>query len=103
MRSIYVTVSLCHVDHDQQICYHHAPTVKPEAATTVVELLMVGAGTSETCWAVNKSQDNKLEKLLHLLVDLFEQKILLIHPTGRFSTGNANSIIYENDQQDSSV
>jgi len=22
--------------HDQQHCYHHVPTVKPEAATTVV-------------------------------------------------------------------
>jgi len=29
-------------DHDQQHCYHHAPTVKPEVATTVVELLMMG-------------------------------------------------------------
>jgi len=29
-------------DHDQQHCYHHAPTVKPEAATAVVELLMMG-------------------------------------------------------------
>jgi len=25
------------VGHDQQYCYHHAPTVKPEAATAVVE------------------------------------------------------------------
>jgi len=23
-------------DHDQQHCYHHVPTVKPEAATAVV-------------------------------------------------------------------
>jgi len=23
-------------DHNQQLCYHHAPTVKPEAATAVV-------------------------------------------------------------------
>jgi hypothetical protein len=29
-------------NHDQQHCYHHAPTVKPEAATAVVELLMMG-------------------------------------------------------------
>jgi hypothetical protein len=28
--------------HDQQHCYHYAPTVKPEAATAVVELLMMG-------------------------------------------------------------
>jgi hypothetical protein len=32
-------------DHDQQHCYHHAPTVKPEAATAAVELLMMGMGT----------------------------------------------------------
>jgi hypothetical protein len=36
-------------DHDQQHCYHHVPTVKPEAATTVVELLMIGVRTPETC------------------------------------------------------
>jgi hypothetical protein len=36
-------------DHDQQHCYHHAPKVKPEAATTVVELRMISVRTSETC------------------------------------------------------
>jgi len=36
-------------DHDQQHCYHHAPTVKPEAATEGVELLMMGVRTPETC------------------------------------------------------
>jgi hypothetical protein len=36
-------------DHDQQHCYHHAPTVKPEAATAVFELLMMGVRTPETC------------------------------------------------------
>ena len=35
-------------DHYQQHCYHHAPTVKPESATAVVELLMMGARTPET-------------------------------------------------------
>jgi len=34
---------------DQQHCYHHAPKVKPEAATTVVELLKMGVRTPETC------------------------------------------------------
>jgi hypothetical protein len=29
-------------DPDQKHCYHHARTVKPEAATAVVELLMMG-------------------------------------------------------------
>jgi hypothetical protein len=36
-------------DHDQQHCYHNAPTVKPEVATAVVELLMMGVRTPETC------------------------------------------------------
>jgi len=36
-------------DHDQQHCYHHAPKVKQEAATAVVELLMMGMGMPETC------------------------------------------------------
>ena len=29
--------------------YHHDPEVKPEAATVVIELLMMGGKTSETC------------------------------------------------------
>jgi hypothetical protein len=36
-------------DHDQQHCYRHTPTVKPEAATAVVEFLMMGVKTPETC------------------------------------------------------
>jgi hypothetical protein len=36
-------------DHDQQHCYYHAPTVKSEAATAVVELLMMGVRTPVTC------------------------------------------------------
>ena len=35
-------------DHEQQHCYHHAPTVKPEAATAV-ELLIMSVRTPETC------------------------------------------------------
>jgi hypothetical protein len=34
--------------HDQQHCYHHAPTVKPEVANAVVKLLMMGVRTPET-------------------------------------------------------
>jgi hypothetical protein len=30
---------------NKQHCYHHAPTVKPEAATAVVELLMMRVKT----------------------------------------------------------
>ena len=40
---------------------HHDTKVKPEAATAVIELLMMGGKMAETCWAVNKRQDNKLE------------------------------------------
>jgi hypothetical protein len=36
-------------DHDQQHYYDHARTVKPEAATAVVELLMMDVRTPETC------------------------------------------------------
>ena len=47
--------------------------VTPEAATAVIELLMMGGGeTPKTCWAVNKRQDKKTEKLLHQVGDLFE-------------------------------
>jgi len=35
--------------HDQQHCYHHTPTAKPEAATAVVELLIMGVRMPETC------------------------------------------------------
>jgi hypothetical protein len=36
-------------DHEQQHCYHNTPKVKPEAAIAVVELLMMGVKTPETC------------------------------------------------------
>jgi hypothetical protein len=54
-RSVVIAVLLVVVrpagrpDNDQQHCYHHAQTVKPEATTAVVELLMMGVRTPETC------------------------------------------------------
>jgi hypothetical protein len=57
---------------EKQHGYHHDTKVKPEAAIAVVELLMMGVRTPQTYLAVNKHQDNKLEKLLHLVGDLFE-------------------------------
>jgi hypothetical protein len=42
-------VSRARYNHDQQHCYHHAPRVKPEAATAVVELFMMGVRTPKTC------------------------------------------------------
>jgi hypothetical protein len=47
---------------------HHNTKVKPEAATAVIELLMMDGKTPETCWAVNKRQDNKLENCCIWLV-----------------------------------
>ena len=60
---IVVTVVMClwsarpRTQHD---C-HHDTKVKPQAATAVIELLMIGGKTPETCWAVSKRQDNKLK------------------------------------------
>ena len=48
--------------------YHHDTKVKPEAATAVIELLMMGGKTPETYWAVNKRQDNKLKNFCIRLV-----------------------------------
>ena len=48
--------------------YHHDTKVKPEAATAVIELLMMGGKTAETCWAVNKRQDNRLKSCCIWLV-----------------------------------
>jgi hypothetical protein len=48
--------------------YHHDTKVKPEAATAVIELLRMGGKTPETCWAVNKRQDNKLKNCCITLV-----------------------------------
>ena len=56
---------------------HHDMKVKPEAATAVIELLMMGGKTPETCSAVNKRQDSKLKKLLHQVGDLFELNVKL--------------------------
>jgi hypothetical protein len=50
---------------------HHDTKVKPEAATAVIELLMTGGNTPETCWAVNKRQDNKLKNCCIMLVCFF--------------------------------
>jgi len=40
----------------------------PTTSTAVIELLMMCGKTPETCWAVNKRQDNKLENCCIRLV-----------------------------------
>jgi len=62
-------------DHNQQHCYHHAPTVSPETDTAVVELLMMGVRTPETCWAVHEHQVINLRNFCIWLVDLFEKQV----------------------------
>jgi hypothetical protein len=47
---------------------HHDMKVRPEAATAVTELLMMGGKTPETCWAVNKRRHNKLKNCCIRLV-----------------------------------
>jgi hypothetical protein len=59
-----VTAVLCLQQHD---C-HHDTKVKPEAATAVIEILMIGGEAPETCWVVNKRQDNKLKNCCIKLV-----------------------------------
>jgi hypothetical protein len=50
---IVVTVVLCswsgRPDQEQQHDYHHDTKIKPEAATALIELLMMGGKTPETC------------------------------------------------------
>jgi len=48
--------------------YHHDTKVKLKAASAVIELLMMGGKTPETCWSVNKRQDKKLKNCYIWLV-----------------------------------
>ena len=52
--------------------------VKPEAATAVIELLMMGGKMLETCLVVNKRQDNKLENCCIWLVIYLNYKMLIL-------------------------
>ena len=65
--------------------YHHDTKVKPEAATAVIELLMIGGKTPETCWAVNKRQDNKLENCCIWLVIYLKWFSVFMCPTLLYS------------------
>jgi hypothetical protein len=65
--------------------YHHDTKVKPEVATAVIELLIMGGKTPETCWAVKNVRLINW-KILHQVGDLFElnvklrcQKVKIIH------------------------
>jgi hypothetical protein len=56
---------------------HHDTKVKPEAATAVIELLMMGGKTPETCWVVNKRQDNKPENFCIWLVSYLNCTVIM--------------------------
>jgi len=60
---------------------------KPEAATAVIELLMMGRKTPETCWAVNKRQDNKLENCCIWLVIYLNCTIYGLYETSHHHSG----------------
>jgi len=63
--------------------YHHDTKVKPKAATAVIELLMMGGRTPETCWAVNTSQDNKLENCCIWLVIYLNWSLIRRRPRAK--------------------
>jgi hypothetical protein len=61
---LYISPARPRTQHD----YHNDTKVKPKAATAVIERLMMGGRTPETCWAVNKRQNNKLKNCCIWLV-----------------------------------
>jgi len=62
--------------------YHHDTKVKPEDATAVIEHLMMGGKTPETCWAVNKRQDNKLKNCcIWLVIYLNYSNLIMVSNT----------------------
>jgi hypothetical protein len=71
---------------------HHDTKVKPEAATAVIELLMMDGKTPETRWVVNKCQDNKLENCCIWLVIYLKRIIRLIYLNVR---SNSCAIIFQ--------
>jgi len=59
-------------DHDQQHCYHQAPTVNQRLLLQLLLLLMMGMRMPETCWVVFKWQVINLRSCCILLVDSVE-------------------------------
>jgi hypothetical protein len=76
---IVVTVVLCSWS-GRPDC-HHDMEVIPETATAVIELLMMSGKTPETCWALDKRQDNKLKNCcIRLVIYLKNTCIFKIQP-----------------------
>jgi hypothetical protein len=60
-RAVFVDGPTGRPEHEHQTIVTTIRKVKPEAAIVVIELLMMGGKTPQTCWAVNERQDNKLK------------------------------------------
>jgi hypothetical protein len=83
--------------------YHHDTKVKPEAATAVIELLIMGVmgeRIPETCRAVNKCQDNKLVNyciwLWFIWIQLIKLFYLCCHQVLLQGLRTENCKIYKN-------
>jgi hypothetical protein len=59
---------------------------KPEAATAIIELLMMGMRMPETCWAVFKRQVLNLRTWCIWLVDSFESMMIHGHANPKFAS-----------------
>jgi hypothetical protein len=62
--------------HDQQRCYHQAPTVNQRLLLQLLWLLMMGMRMPETCWAVFKWQVINLRVCCIWLVDSVESMMM---------------------------
>jgi hypothetical protein len=74
---IYLNCTMIHgltnrPDHDQQHCYHHAPTVNQRLLQQLLSSWWWGVRTPETCWAVFKRQVINLRNWCIWLVDYFK-------------------------------
>ena len=63
-------------DHDQQHCYHQAPTVNQRLLLQLLYLLMMGMRMPETCSAVFKGQVINLRRCCIWLVDSVESMMM---------------------------
>jgi len=93
LRMVVIAV-LCSARPRTQHGYHHDMKVKPEAATAVIELLMMGGKTPERCWAVNKRQDNELENCCIWLVIYLNFKFIRISHVSLVPMAYAPSILF---------
>jgi hypothetical protein len=76
-------------DHDQQHCYHQAPTVNQRMLLQLLYLLMMGMRKSETCWALFKRQVINLRSCCIFFVDSVES--MMTHGLANAKSTNTHS------------